>query len=184
MATTSEAAARVQQARAGYLPHVDVVESWQRGNEPAFVFGSLVSERRFTEANFALDALNHPAADDQHPDRVLGGTGCLRRRANALGSQSSLANRDIAQLGVVSARDELVLAVSTAYGRVLRAQSARTAAEAAVTTAVEDVSRTERRRDAGVVSEADVLALQVQLARMRERAICGRPPRNESRGSI
>lgn len=37
-----EAAQRVTQARAGYLPRVDVVESWQRGNQPVFVFSSLL----------------------------------------------------------------------------------------------------------------------------------------------
>ena len=53
-------AARASEARAGYLPRVDVAEAWQRGNNPVFVFGSLLSQQRFTMANFALDALNHP----------------------------------------------------------------------------------------------------------------------------
>ncbi|MBI4484720.1 MAG: channel protein TolC, partial [Acidobacteria bacterium] len=33
-AAEREAAERVRQARAGYLPKVDVAESWQRGNQP------------------------------------------------------------------------------------------------------------------------------------------------------
>jgi hypothetical protein len=37
-----------------------VTETVQRGNRPVFVFGSLLSQRRFTAANFALPALNHP----------------------------------------------------------------------------------------------------------------------------
>src|SRR5262245_43699481 len=57
-----EAEARVTQARGARLPRVDVAESWQRGNNPAFVFGSLLAQRQITAANFALDALNHPAA--------------------------------------------------------------------------------------------------------------------------
>jgi len=59
-----EAAHRVDQARAGYLPRVDASETWHRGNQPVFVFGSLLNQRRFTEADFALDALNHPDALD------------------------------------------------------------------------------------------------------------------------
>ena len=55
-----EAAARVQQAQAGWLPRVDFAEGVQRGDLPVYVFGSLLSQRRFTEANFAIDALNHP----------------------------------------------------------------------------------------------------------------------------
>ena len=37
-AAEREAAARVTQVRGGYLPTVDVAESWQRGNHPVFVF--------------------------------------------------------------------------------------------------------------------------------------------------
>jgi hypothetical protein len=52
------------QARAGYWPKVDVAESWQRGNQPVFVFSSLLAQRQFTAADFALGALNHPDALD------------------------------------------------------------------------------------------------------------------------
>src|SRR6187397_1363841 len=53
-AAEREAAERVTQARAGYLPRVDATESWQRSNQPVFVFSSLLSQRRFTGADFAL----------------------------------------------------------------------------------------------------------------------------------
>ena len=65
------AAQRVTQARAGYLPKVDATESWQRGNQPVFVFSSLLAQRRFTAADFALDALNHPAAIDNFRAAVM-----------------------------------------------------------------------------------------------------------------
>ena len=61
-AAAEEADARLAQARAGYLPRVDLAESWQRGTQPVFVFSSLLSQRRFAAADFALDALNHPDA--------------------------------------------------------------------------------------------------------------------------
>ena len=59
------------QARAGYLPKVDVAESWQRGNQPVFVFSSLLAQRQFTAADFALDALNHPDAVDNFRSAVM-----------------------------------------------------------------------------------------------------------------
>jgi len=61
-AGVQEAAARADQARAGWLPRVDITESWQRGDQPVFVFGSLLAQRQFGPENFAIDALNHPAA--------------------------------------------------------------------------------------------------------------------------
>ena len=69
-AAEREAAERVTQARAGYWPRVDVAESWQRGNQPVFVFSSLLSQRQFTAADFALGALNHPDAVDNFRSAV------------------------------------------------------------------------------------------------------------------
>ena len=75
--------------------------------------------------------------------------------------------------GAASRQMELSLAVQVAngYGRLLTAEAARKAAEAAAEAAAEDVARAERRRDAGTVTESDVLSLQVHLASMRQRAI-------------
>jgi outer membrane protein TolC len=42
-AAEREAAERVTQARGGYFPSVEVAESWQRGNDPVFVFSSLLA---------------------------------------------------------------------------------------------------------------------------------------------
>ena len=50
-AAEREAAERVAQARGGYLPKIDVAESWQRGNNPVFVFSSRLAQRRFTAAD-------------------------------------------------------------------------------------------------------------------------------------
>src|SRR6185436_5580515 len=58
------AAEHVTQVRGGYFPKVDLAESWQRGNQPVFVFSSLLAQRQFTAADFALDAINHPDAID------------------------------------------------------------------------------------------------------------------------
>src|SRR5688500_13619458 len=61
-AAGDEAVARVRSARAGYWPRLDVSEGVQRGDQPVFVFSSLLAQRRFTAANFAIDELNHPSA--------------------------------------------------------------------------------------------------------------------------
>src|SRR6266516_2520153 len=59
-AGADEAAARVTEAHSGLFPRFSATESWQRGDQPVFVFSSLLSARRFAAANFAIDALNHP----------------------------------------------------------------------------------------------------------------------------
>src|SRR5688572_10251373 len=59
-AVTQEAAQQAPQARAGFLPRLDFTQSWQRGIQPVFVFGSQLAQRQFAEADFALRQLNTP----------------------------------------------------------------------------------------------------------------------------
>ncbi|MGB9611157.1 MAG: TolC family protein, partial [Bryobacteraceae bacterium] len=54
------AESRVGQARSGYLPRVQYMENQMRGNNPVYVFSSLLTQRQFTEANFDIRRLNRP----------------------------------------------------------------------------------------------------------------------------
>lgn len=170
-AEARETAARADETRAGYFPRVSVVESWQRGNAPVFVFGALLSARQFTAANFAIDGLNRPDAiglfhGAVSVDQVVFDGGRTRGAASLAGHARTLAEagRDTVALG-------LVVDMAQAYGRVLRADAAGRAAASAVTAANEDVARAERRRDAGTVTDADVLSIRVHLAVMQQRVI-------------
>ncbi len=170
-AAGDEAGARMRQARGGYLPRIDVVEAWQRGNQPVYVFGSLLAQRRFTAADFALDALNHPDALSNHRAGVV-------VQETLFDGWSTKASVEMARLGASAAdldRDlaaaRLRLDVVTAFGRALAARSAREAAEAAVTTADEDLRRSEARRDLGVETEANVLAFRVHRSDAEARRV-------------
>ena len=52
-ASRDEAAAHIGEARSGFFPRLTFTESWQRGDQPVFVFSSLLSARRFGADNFA-----------------------------------------------------------------------------------------------------------------------------------
>lgn len=169
-AAEREAAQRVTQARAGYLPRVDVAESWQRGNQPVFVFGSLLAQRQFTAADFALSALNQPEAVDNFRSAVMVEQslfdGATRARVAAAGI-----GRDMATANRVMVDHDLAASVTSAYGRVLVAAAERQSATAAVETARADRELAGNRRDAGLVTDADVLQLDVYLSRAREKQI-------------
>jgi outer membrane protein TolC len=162
-----EAAAHVDEARASYLPRVDYIESWQRGNDPVYVFGSLLLQQQFTAANFNLDSLNHPDPLTNHQGMfvvqqpIFDSARLAGIRSAGLGSQ-------IAQDMTAEGRAGLALGVTRVYGMVLQAIAGRKAADAAVETAQDELARTEQRRDAGLVTEADVLSLKVFLAQMQE----------------
>jgi len=169
-AAQRESAARADEAVAGYLPRVELVEAWQRGNNPVFVFGSLLSQQRFTSANFALDALNRP--DPLTNFRVALSVDQPLLDTHRLGGiRSARLGEQIATMSLAEAEADLALAATKAYGEALRANAGRAAAAAAVAAAKEDLARAERSRDVGMATESDVLSLRVHLAQMQEREI-------------
>jgi outer membrane protein len=170
-AAAQAAEQQLPQARAGVLPRVDLSYSWQRGNQPVFVFGSLLGQRQFTGADFALEQLNNPAPLSNvrgafSLEQVVFDGG--RTRAAVRGATAARAAANAAERLV---RNDLGLAATRAYGRALRAAAARRTADSSVTAAEEDTRTAEARRDSGTGTDADLLSMRVHLAEMRARAI-------------
>lgn len=170
-AGAEEASLRRTEARSGFYPRVTLGESWRRGDQPVFVFSSLLSARRFGAANFAIDALNHPDPVGLFQTSI--GVeqslfdGGRQRAAAAIASIRA----DSAQASTHEATAAVAVAVTRAFARLVAAEAARRAADAAWTAAREDLSRARSRRDAGVISDADVLALSVHVADLEQRVI-------------
>jgi outer membrane protein len=169
-AAEREAAERVTQARGGYFPKVDVAESWQRGNHPVFVFSSLLAQRQFAAADFALDALNHPAVTDNFRAAFSVEQSLFDRTTTATVRAASIA-RDMAGTGRQLVDQDLTSAVTDAFGRVLIAVATARSAAAMVETARADRELAGNRRDAGRVTDADVLQLDVYVARTLEQQV-------------
>lgn len=163
-AAEREAAERVTQARGGYFPRVDVAESWQRGNQPAFVFSSFLAQRQFTAADFALDALNHPAATDNFRAAFAVEQSLFDRTISANVRAASI-GRDMAATRRQLVGQDLTSAVTDAFGRVLITAATARSAAASVESARADRELAGNRRDAGRVTDADALQLEVYLAR-------------------
>lgn len=169
-ATVAEADARVRRSGATFWPRIDLAEAVQRGDQPVFVFGSLLAQRRFGESNFAIPALNQPDA--------------LTNTRTALSIQQSLfdaarieavraARLDAARIasGRDGASQDLAFRAAEAFVQVVRLESLTRAAEGAVAAAESDRERARFRREAGLVTDADVLAADVHLADVRQRRI-------------
>ena len=157
------AAERVTQARGGYLPKVDLAESWQRGNQPVFVFSSRLAQRQFTAADFALDAINHPDAIDNFRTAFSIEQSLFDRTVSANLRAATIA-RDMAATGKRLVDHDLTAAVTEAFGRVLIAAATARSAAATVETARADREVAGNRRDAGRVTDADVLQFDVYVA--------------------
>jgi outer membrane protein TolC len=170
-ASVSESDAYVTEARSGWFPRVSVTESWQRGDQPVFVFSSLLSSRQFAAENFAIDSLNHPEATGFFRNTIAVEQLVFDGGRQRSVTDSAQFRRDIAQLSTDEASAALVLATVQAFGRTLVADAGQRAAEAALEAAREDLIRAQNRRDTGLATDADVLALVAHVADLQQRAI-------------
>ena len=155
----------------GVAFEVDFSQGFTRGNNPVYVFGTLLTQRQFTAANFALDALNRPDPLNNFQSRVTAEQliydfGGLKNSIKAadLGRRMTEQERKSAELA-------LAAGVARAYlGAQLTAQALEVAREAEKA-ALADLARAEKLQAAGLITEADVLSLKVHAAAMREQVI-------------
>jgi outer membrane protein TolC len=178
------AAARIDQARAGYLPKVDYSEAYQRSDNPVFVFGSLLTQHQFTEANFQIQTLNRPDFLNNFQsvasvDQTIWNAGATRRQVT------------IARLGrSISAEDEKrtrldsIARVIEAYFGAKMAQANLASAREGLRSAEADAQRAETVRKAGMSTDADVLSIRVHLATMRELEIRRNAELNVARAAL
>ncbi len=165
------ASAGVTAARGQWFPRVTLTESATRSDQPVFAFGALLSARQFTAQDFAVARLNSPGATNLFTTRIGvqqmifdGG------RTSGMVAESS-ARRDVATAAADEAATGIALAVTRTFGQLVTLQASARALDAAVAAATEDLRRAERRRDAGTVTDADVLAVAVHLSDLQQRQI-------------
>jgi outer membrane protein TolC len=158
-------------SRAGYLPRLDFEQSYLAGNNPVFVFGTLLTQQKFTADNFALPALNSPSAVDNVQTRAtLQGTiwdfGRTRDR------------RDQARLGIQIAdtshedhKRQILFAVYESYYAASLARAALETARSAVRSAEAMEIQAKARVESGMAVEADLLRSRAYLSLARQQEI-------------
>lgn len=170
-ARLNAAALQREQAQSGYLPKVNYMESYQRSNNPVFVFSSLLAQRRFTERNFAIDTLNNPASVNNFQsvlsaEQTLFDAGVTKRNIESADLRKQLSAEEKRQLEM-----NLAAGAARAYLGVLLTEEGLRVAGEAVKAAEADLARARTIREAGLSTDADVLSIAVHLAAMKEQEV-------------
>lgn len=155
-------------AKAGYLPQLDFSEGFTRGNNPVYVFGSLLTQRQFTAANFDLSLLNVPPPLDNFrtafsASMPLYDFGRTSRRV----TDAQLTAKGIRQ-AAHRASQEVIFQVVNAYLNELLAHERVQVAQASVRMSEADLARARARQQQGLAVASDVLSAQAQLAQAKE----------------
>ena len=156
------------------LPQIGFAETFTRGNDPVYVFGTKLRQQNFQASDFALNSLNRPTPINNFNMSFVG-------RWTAFDSLHTLFERKRASLlkdsaGLSEGRtdQEIIYRVVSAYETVLIAAREAEVAQHAVETAQALQTLSRNRVDTGLAVEADVLSAQVNLATRQQELIQAR----------
>ncbi len=173
-AEQNKARAGVSAARAGRLPRVDVREGFTRSDNPVYVFGTLLTQQRFTQADFALPALNQPAPLNNFQTRAEVSVPIFDARQSELRVHEARLAEQVAGEAAQQVRQAVLLAVIRAYYDLSAHLAELQVAESAERTAAAGLHMADSRYRAGLVVESDRLSAQVFEASAREQLIAAR----------
>lgn len=161
----------VSASRAAYRPRVDFEQSFAGGNNPVFVFGTLLTQRRFTAANFSIPSLNTPDPVKNLKTSIVGQQllwdfGRSRDRV-----ESARLGLDVADRNHEENVKQVLLRTLDAYYSVSLASSSLETARSSVAAAEAIVSQAQARVQSGLSVEADLLRGQVHRANARQQEI-------------
>jgi outer membrane protein len=166
-----QAAAHLGEAKAGRLPMLQIGETFSHGNNPVYVFGSLLEQGRFGMHNFDINSLNNPGSISSFRTSLA-----LRLPIfNRFETASRIAR---AEIGVKQAdsrtgqmQQQIRFKVIQAYYGVLVAEARVKVAEEAVQMAMADAKRIRDLYEVGILVASEPMAMEVQLSEFRQQQI-------------
>jgi outer membrane protein TolC len=153
------------------MPHLQFSESLQRSNNPVLVFGSLLTQHQLEERNLALGPLNRPEALSNYQTQItveqtIFDFGRIGREVQAARITSEMAGEDHRRV-----ESDVILVVIRTYFGVVLSEKNLEVAQQSIESVQADLDRAESIYRSGRSTQADVLAVRVHLAVVREQEI-------------
>jgi len=158
-----EADASLRETRTRRLPSLTANSSFTRGDNPVYVFGSLLDQKSFTAANFDIYSLNNPSLTSNFRNSFEVGVPLFtgfelqsRERLGRLGRDAAASGQDLAaqRTRYAVAESFLQILFQQELGRALSERVAASAAE---------VESARRLKEKGLVLGSDYYAAQAIL---------------------
>jgi outer membrane protein TolC len=164
----------IAEAKAGRYPRLDFSETVMRGNNPVYVFGTLLTQRQFESRHFALNFLNTPPPLNNFRTQFSAQMPLYDFGRTPGRVKDARLDAEAAAAGRRRTRQEVIFQVVGTYLNALLAREGERVALAAVEAAESDLHRARAREEQGLAVSSDVLSAQVQLAQAKEDLIRAR----------
>jgi outer membrane protein TolC len=174
IADTKVASAGVRAARSFLMPHLSFSETATRGDDPVYVFGSKLRQRRFTQADFTLNRLNTPLPFGNFATRLGGTWNLFDSFATWHGINQAKQMNEAVGHQLDRTDQEIVFRVISSYYDVLLAAKELEVAEQSAKTSNSIMDRSQARFDSGLTVESDLLTAKVRMAARQQEVIRAR----------
>ncbi len=162
------AGAQARLARTALLPQLSFTEDMSRGNDPVYAFGTRLRQRRFTQADFAINSLNRPAPIGNLASRFSGQWMAFDFFKTEKQIHGADLMKQSAASGAKAVNQKVVLDVVQAYEMVLYAERQVAVAQHQQATAEALLASVADRVKAGLAVESDRMSAEVNLAARRQ----------------
>jgi outer membrane protein TolC len=170
-AGNQDAKASATLARTALFPQLTFTEDISRGNDPVYAFGTRLRQRQFTQADFALNALNFPQPIGNFSTRFSGQWLAF----DSFKTQKEIHRADLfkqsASSSAMAVDQRIVFRVVGAYQQVLYAQREIAVAQHEQETAAALLSSVDEHVKAGLAVESDRMSAQVNGSARKEELI-------------
>jgi len=170
-AGNQEAKSAASMARTQLLPQLNFTEDISRGDDPVYAFGTRLRQRQFTQADFALNALNFPQPIGNFSTRFSGSWMAF----DSLKTQKEIHRADLTRQSALSSAkavdQQIVFRVVGAYQQVLYAQREIDVAQHEQETAAALLTSVDEHVKAGLAVESDRMSAEVNVAARKQELI-------------
>ena len=166
-----EAHAAKRQTWAGHLPQISLSEQVVRSNDAVNAFGFKLKQESFTQADFALDALNKPGAVSNFQTTFNVRQPLYNGGQAIYGRRQASAAVKATQAQLVRHRQETVLQTSQAYWGLVLAQEILKAVRQGLKTAQAHAKMAQAHYEQQLAPLTDLLAAQVRVAELKNEEI-------------
>jgi outer membrane protein TolC len=171
LADEQNARSAATMARTQLLPQLNFTEDISRGDDPVYAFGTRLRQRQFTQADFALNALNFPQPIGNFSARFSGSWMAF----DSLKTQKEIHRADLTRQSALSSAkavdQQIVFRVVGAYQQVLYAQREIDVAQHEQETAAALLTSVDEHVKAGLAVESDRMSAEVNVAARKQELI-------------
>ncbi len=154
-----------------YLPHLNFSETFTNGNNPVYVFGTLLQQQKFGPEDFDINQLNTPDPVNNFRSRLTVYQSIWNGGKIRSANKMAKLNEEIKGKEVEATYQHLLFLVTSDYFMIQLAEENLKTARSALKSAKSNLEKIKNMYEQGMVVKSDLLRMKVYLADVKRKVL-------------